>query len=210
MDHPTDGLDDQAGVTSPPPSPDDVRGVLAGVLDPELHASIIDLGMVKDVNVQPGGLVRVKVALTTAGCPLRGQISTDVKSKVRGLPGVSEVEVEYGEMTQEERSALMQRARLQASQNAPPTEVPSTTRVLAIGSGKGGVGKSSVTANLAAALAARGMTVGVLDADIWGFSIPRMLGARGRLAGKKLGDGRGKIVPHDVEVPNAAGGEPGL
>jgi ATP-binding protein involved in chromosome partitioning len=124
---------------------------------------------------------------------------------------VSEVEVEYGEMTQEERSALMQRARFQASQNAPTTEVPSTTRVLAIGSGKGGVGKSSVTANLAAAIAARGLTVGVLDADIWGFSIPRMLGARGRLAGKKLGDGRGKIVPYEVDVPNPADAStPGL
>ncbi|MDQ1519917.1 MAG: ATP-binding protein involved in chromosome partitioning [Actinomycetota bacterium] len=196
---------------SAPPSTDDVRGVLAGVLDPELHASIVDLGMVKDIHVLPDGVVRVKVALTTAGCPLRGQISTDVKSKVRGLPGVSEVEVEYGEMTQEERSALMQRARFQASQNAPTTEVPSTTRVLAIGSGKGGVGKSSVTANLAAAIAARGLTVGVLDADIWGFSIPRMLGARGRLAGKKLGDGRGKIVPYEVDVPNPADASaPGL
>ena len=110
------------------PTPDDVRSVLAGVLDPELHASIVDLGMVKDIDVAADGLVRVKVALTTAGCPLRGQISTDVRSKVRGLPGVTEVEVEYGEMTQEERSAVMQRARFQASQNAPPTEVPSTTR----------------------------------------------------------------------------------
>jgi ATP-binding protein involved in chromosome partitioning len=127
---------------------------------------------------------------------------------VHGLPGVTDVDVEYGEMTQEERSALMQRARLQASENAPATEVPSTTRVLAIGSGKGGVGKSSVTANLAAALATRGLTIGVLDADIWGFSIPRMLGARGRLAGKKLGEGRGKIVPYEVEVPNRAGSGP--
>jgi ATP-binding protein involved in chromosome partitioning len=184
------------------PSADDVRGVLAGVLDPELHASIVDLGMVKDVDVAADGTVRVKVALTTAGCPLRGQIANDVRSKVAGLPGVTAVDVEYGEMTQAERSALMQRARLHASRNAPPTEVPSTTRVLAIGSGKGGVGKSSVTANLAAALAARGLSVGVLDADIWGFSIPRMLGARGRLGGTKLRDGRGKIVPHTVEVPN--------
>jgi ATP-binding protein involved in chromosome partitioning len=194
---------------APPPTAEDVRGVLAGVLDPELHASIVDLGMVKDIDVRPDGVVRVKVALTTAGCPLRGQISTDVRSKVHGLPGVVDVEVEYGEMTQAERSAVMQRARLQASQNPPPTEVPSTTRVLAIGSGKGGVGKSSVTANLAAALAARGFTVGVLDADIWGFSIPRMLGARGRLAGKKTGDGRGKIVPFEEEVASHTGGDPG-
>jgi ATP-binding protein involved in chromosome partitioning len=184
------------------PSVDDVRGVLAGVIDPELHASIVDLGMLRDVVVHPGGDVLVKVALTTAGCPLRGQIANDVKSKVAGLPGVGEVRVEYGEMTQAERSAVMQRARLRASQMAPPTEIAATTRVIAIGSGKGGVGKSSVTANLAAALAARGLTVGVLDADIWGFSIPRMLGVRGRLAGTKAADGTGKISPQIVDAPN--------
>jgi ATP-binding protein involved in chromosome partitioning len=174
--------------------------VLAGVLDPELRASIVDLGMVHDIRVEPGGNVVVKVALTTAACPLRGQIGTDVRSKVAGLPGVRDVAVEYDEMTQEERSALMQKARLRASQSAPPTEVPATTRVIAVGSGKGGVGKSSVTANIAAALAARGLTVGVLDADIWGFSIPRMLGVQGRLAGTKAPDGKGKISPHEITV----------
>src|SRR5437016_2561463 len=182
------------------PTPDDVRGVLAGVLDPELRASIIDLGMVHDVRVEPNGDVVVKVALTTAACPLRGQIGTDVRSKVAGLPGVGEVFVEYDEMTQDERSELMQKARLRASQAAPPTEVPATTRVIAVASGKGGVGKSSITANLAAALAARGLTVGVLDADIWGFSIPRMLGVKGRLAGAKAADGKGKIAPNELPV----------
>src|SRR4051794_17190464 len=97
--------------SSPPtvrvPTADDVRGVLAGVLDPELRASIIDLGMVHDVRVSANGDVMVKVALTTAACPLRGQIGTDVRSKVAGLPGVGDVTVEYDEMTQEERSALM-------------------------------------------------------------------------------------------------------
>ncbi|HEY5077695.1 MAG TPA: P-loop NTPase, partial [Acidimicrobiia bacterium] len=163
-------------------------------------ASIIDLGMVHDVRVEPNGDVVVKVALTTAACPLRGQIGTDVRSKVAGLPGVAEVRVEYDEMTQEERSALMQKARLRASESAPSTEVPATTRVIAVGSGKGGVGKSSITANLAAALAARGFTVGVLDADIWGFSIPRMLGVKGRLAGTKATGGKGKIAPNEVPV----------
>ncbi len=186
----------------PPPSPDDVRGVLAGVLDPELHASIVDLGMVHDIAVVPGGDVTVKIALTTAGCPLRGQIGNEVRSKVAGLPGAGRITVEYDEMTQAERSAVMQKARLRAAQAAPPTEVPATTRVIAIGSGKGGVGKSSITANLAAALAARGLTVGVLDADIWGFSIPRMLGVKGRLAGEKAPDGTGKIVPATVDAPN--------
>ena len=103
----------------PPPSPDDVRHVLAGVLDPELRASIVDLGMVHDVQVDPDGSVLVKVALTTAACPLRGQIGNDVSSKVAGLPGVTDVRVEYDEMTQDERSSLMQRARLAASSPAP-------------------------------------------------------------------------------------------
>jgi ATP-binding protein involved in chromosome partitioning len=184
------------------PTSDDVRKVLAGVLDPELRLSIVELGMVRGVTVAADGEVAVKVALTTAGCPLRGQIANDVRSKVAGLPGVTDVRVEYGEMDQAERSALMQRARLAASRSAPPTEVAPTTRVIAVGSGKGGVGKSSITANLAAALAARGLTVGVLDADIWGFSIPRMLGVKGRLAGEKAPEGKGKITPHTVAAPN--------
>jgi ATP-binding protein involved in chromosome partitioning len=189
-------------VPGPPPTPDDVRHMLAGVIDPELHTSIVDLGMVDDIRVNPTGDVVVTVALTTAGCPLRVQIRRDVESKVRGLPGVSTVKVEYGEMTQEQKSAAMQRARFNAREQAAPTEVPSTTRVLAIASGKGGVGKSSVTVNLAAALAARGLTVGVLDADIWGFSVPRMLGVEGRLGGID-----GKIEPHVVPVGASSGQE---
>ena len=124
-----------------PPSPDDVRSMLAGVLDPELHASIVDLGMVHEIDVSADGDVTVRVALTTAACPLRGQIGNDVRSKVAGLAGVREVSVEYDEMTQEERSNVMQRARWQASQQAPPTQISATTRVIAVGSGKGGVGK---------------------------------------------------------------------
>jgi ATP-binding protein involved in chromosome partitioning len=185
---------------APPPTTDAVRGMLAGVLDPELRASIVDLGMVHGVAVSPEGDVTVKVALTTAACPLRGQIGNDVRSKIAGMPGVREVDVEYDEMTQDERSQLMQRARRQAAQAAPPTEISPTTRVIAVGSGKGGVGKSSVTANLAAAIAARGFTVGVLDADIWGFSIPRMLGVQARLAGSKMPDGTGKILPLELPV----------
>jgi ATP-binding protein involved in chromosome partitioning len=191
-------------VPGPPPSVDDVRGMLAGVIDPELHPSIVDLGMVDDVRVERDGTVVVKVALTTAGCPLRVQIRQDVESKVRGLPGVRTVQVDYGEMTQEQKSAAMQRARFNAREHASPTEVPSTTRVLAVASGKGGVGKSSVTVNLAAALAARGLTVGVLDADIWGFSVPRMLGVEGRLSGSD-----GKIEPNTIKVPGVDGGPAG-
>jgi ATP-binding protein involved in chromosome partitioning len=208
MMHSPDPDDPGAAVHQPVPGPaptvDDVRHMLAGVIDPELHASIVDLGMVDDVRVDPDGTVMVRVALTTAGCPLRVQIRQDVESKVRGLPGVAAVKVEYGEMTQEQKSAAMQRARFNAREHAAPTEVPSTTRVLAVASGKGGVGKSSVTVNLAAALAARGLTVGVLDADIWGFSVPRMLGVVGRLGGVD-----GKITPNHISVPNASGGAPG-
>jgi len=198
IEHP-DPRDPDALPAGSPPSGDDVRRVLAGVIDPELHASIVDLGMVDDVRVTNDGHVTVKVALTTAGCPLRTQIKQDVESKVRGLRGVADVDVEYGEMTQEQKSAAMQRARWKAREHAEPTEVPGTTRVLAVASGKGGVGKSSVTVNLAAALAARGLTVGVLDADIWGFSVPRMLGVEGRLGGAD-----GKIHPNTVAVPNAS------
>jgi ATP-binding protein involved in chromosome partitioning len=184
-------------IAGPPPAVDDVRRMLAGVIDPELHVSIVDLGMVDDVRVTDDGHVTVKVALTTAGCPLRGQIKSEVQSKLRGMPGVHAVDVEYGEMTPEQKTAAMQRARWNAREGAEPTEVPSSTRVLAIASGKGGVGKSSVTVNLAAALAARGLTVGGLDADIWGFSVPRMLGIDGRLGGAE-----GKIHPHTLEVAN--------
>jgi ATP-binding protein involved in chromosome partitioning len=171
--------------------------MLAGVMDPELHASITDLGMVDDVQVAPDGAVVVNIALTTLGCPLRSEIKKEIQSKVRGLPGVTKVDVHYIEMTQEQRTAAMQAARWNASQNAPTTEISATTRVLAIASGKGGVGKSSVTVNLAAALAARGLRVGILDADIWGFSVPRMLGVEGRLKGED-----GKILPNTLDAPN--------
>ena len=179
------------------PTEDDVRGMLAGVIDPELHASIVELDMVDEVRIADDGVITVRVALTTAGCPLRGQIQADVASKIRGLSGVTDVIVEYGEMTPEQKTAAMQRARWNAREHAEPTEVPASTRVLAVASGKGGVGKSSVTVNLAVALAARGLTVGVLDADIWGFSVPRMLGVDGRLGGTE-----GKIHPNTRTIPN--------
>ncbi|MBV8950511.1 MAG: P-loop NTPase, partial [Actinobacteria bacterium] len=180
-----------------PPTPDEVRETLRGVIDPELRASVVDLGMIRDVEVRADGSVAVAVALTTLGCPLRSQIKAEIESKVGGMPGVIDVGVSYTEMTQEQKSAAMQRARRNARDDAPDTEVPPTTRVLAVASGKGGVGKSSVTVNLAAALAAQGRTVGVLDADIWGFSVPRMLGVGGRLAGAG-----GKIHPTEHAVVN--------
>ncbi len=169
---------------------------LRGVVDPELGADIVELDMVKGVDVHDDGWVEVTVALTISGCPLRVQIRDDVQSKVRGLPGVTDVKVHFGEMDQAQRSAVMQRARKSAANRAPVTEIPLTARVLAVASGKGGVGKSSVTVNLASALAARGFSVGVLDADIWGFSVPRMLGINVRLG---AGD-KGLIRPHEIAV----------
>lgn len=177
------------------PTPEEVWRMLEAVVDPELHASIVDLGMLRDVDVDEDGLVGVEIALTIACCPLRTQIRQDVESRLRGLPGVTGVEVRMGEMTPSQRTEVMQKARRKAQERAPDTEVPVSTRILAVASGKGGVGKSSVTVNLAAALAARGLTVGVLDADIWGFSVPRMLGVSGRLGGSE-----GKIDPNTVPV----------
>ncbi|HEV7536089.1 MAG TPA: Mrp/NBP35 family ATP-binding protein, partial [Acidimicrobiia bacterium] len=185
------------------PTTEEVWRMLEAVLDPELHASIVDLGMVRDVTVDEDGLVEVLIALTIAACPLRNQIEGDVESRLRGLPGVTGVEVRTTAMTADERASLMARARKKAAERAPETEISPTTRILAVASGKGGVGKSSVTVNLAAALAARGHTVGVLDADIWGFSVPRMLGINGRLGGAD-----GKIQPNEVKVPSVRPGGP--
>ncbi len=180
-----------------PPTAAAVEAVLAGVYDPELGVSVVELGMVKHIEVADNGDVTVGIALTTAACPLRGQIGADVSNKIRGLIGVGEVTVEYAEMTQTERSELMQRARKHASEHAPSTAVKPTTRIIAIASGKGGVGKSSVTVNLAAALALQGLNVGVLDADIWGFSVPRLLGVAARLKAEKV-DGKGMILPEEI------------
>ena len=153
----------------------DIVAALRGVIDPELHADIVELGMVHDVVID-GGDITIEIALTIAACPMRDQIENDVVRKVGAIPGVDSVTTQVVAMTQEQRSALMERARLWARENAQPTMVSPTTRVLAVSSGKGGVGKSSVSVNLALAIAELGYPAGLLDADIWGFSIPRMLG----------------------------------
>ena len=182
------------------PTADDITGLLRGVIDPELGGNVVDLGMVPAIDISPDGDVRITVKLTIAGCPLRGQIKKDVEARVAHHPGVRSVKIDWGEMTPEERTEVMLKARWHARENAPDTAIPNTTRVLAIASGKGGVGKSSVTVNLAAALAQRGFTVGVLDADIWGFSVPRMLGVPGRLAATKAADGKSRIVPNEKHI----------
>jgi ATP-binding protein involved in chromosome partitioning len=171
----------------------EIEAALARVIDPELGANIVDLGMVKDVRIDHG-TVTVKIALTIAACPLRDQIENEVVRKLKAVPGVMDVAIEIGAMTQAERTALMERARLRAREQAEPTMVHPNTRVVAVSSGKGGVGKSSLSANLALAIAGQGYRVGLLDADIWGFSIPRILG----LGGERLeANSDGKIIPAD-------------
>jgi ATP-binding protein involved in chromosome partitioning len=187
-------------VPSSPPAEEAVRAALLGVIDPELGDNIVDLGMLRTIEVGPDGRVVVEIALTVAACPLRTQLRSDVEARVGSLPGVASVEVVMGEMDSAERSALMDRARHKAQEDrALSTDIPASARVLAVSSGKGGVGKSSVTVNLAVALARRGLVVGLLDADIWGFSVPRLLGMQGELRAESK-----KIVPLEKEV------DPGL
>lgn len=185
---------------APAPTVEEVRNLLRAVMDPELGDNIVDLGMAGDISIADG-VVTIGVKLTIRGCPLRAQIQKDIRSRLEVHPWVQKVKIDWGEMTSEERSAVMTRARWNARENATDTAVPTTARVLAIASGKGGVGKSSVTVNLAAALAAAGKTVGVLDADIWGFSIPRMLGMPDRLEASAV-EGREKpmIIPNERVV----------
>lgn len=154
----------------------DIRAALANVIDPELGVDIVDLGMVGDITIE-GGVATIGLALTIASCPMRGQIEGDLTRRVTALPGISSIDIVTTVMSQEQRSTLMERARMAARESATPTAVNPSTRVIAISSGKGGVGKSSLSVNIALAIAAQGHSVGLLDADIWGFSTPRMLGA---------------------------------
>ena len=161
------------------PTEAEINQALSGVLDPEIKRPITELGMVKGVTIDAGA-VRVEVWLTIAGCPLRDTITREVTAAVSKVPGVTRVSVDLDVMSEEQRKALQTQLR----GGRPEPEIPfaqpaSLTRVYAVASGKGGVGKSSVTVNLAVALAAAGQKVGVLDADIYGHSVPRMLGATG-------------------------------
>nr|WP_296778015.1 Mrp/NBP35 family ATP-binding protein [Rhodococcus sp. (in: high G+C Gram-positive bacteria)] len=155
----------------------DVRSALSKVIDPEIRKPITDLGMVKSISIGDGGSVDVGIYLTTAGCPMKTEISDRVTKAVADVAGVGTINVELDVMNDEQRTELRKSLRGDSAEPVIPFAQPgSLTRVYAVASGKGGVGKSSVTVNLAASLAARGLSVGVLDADIYGHSVPRMLG----------------------------------
>ncbi len=181
------------------PTDTEIRAALATVIDPEIRRPITDLGMVRSVAVGDGGHATIGIDLTTQGCPLRERIVADVEAAVGGVEGIATVSVELGIMSEEQREAL--RSQLRGGKPEPVipfTQPGNMTRVYAVASGKGGVGKSTVTANLAVAMARDGLKVGVLDADIFGFSIPRMLGITSQPT--RLDDMLLPPIAHDVKA----------
>ena len=177
---------------------EDVRAVLATVKDPEIRRPITELGMVEALAVGDDGVVSLTVLLTIAACPMRDRLTTDFTTAVRSVRGVTDLQLTLGVMTDEQRTALRNQLQGGPGKEIPFARPDSLTRVYAIASGKGGVGKSTVTVNLAAALAARGLSVGVLDADIYGFSVPRMLGVTARPT--RVGEMILPPVSHGVKV----------
>jgi ATP-binding protein involved in chromosome partitioning len=159
------------------PSRDAILKALEAVIDPELRQDIVSLGMVRSVDEAAGGRVAITVSLTTPGCPIRNHFQTAVVQAVGALEGVSGVDVAFDVLSDAEKGALQRKL---GRGGLPEGALAQVSNVVCVGSGKGGVGKSTVTANLAAALAAEGKRVGVLDADVWGYSIPRMFGVGGR------------------------------
>jgi ATP-binding protein involved in chromosome partitioning len=158
------------------PSRDEIQQALTAVIDPELRENIVELGMVRSIDVADDGSVAITVSLTTPGCPIRNHFQTAVTNAVKGL-GVQQVAVAFDVLTDQEKGALQR--KLGRGGGLPTGALAQVRNVICVGSGKGGVGKSTLTANLAAALAADGKKVGVLDADVWGYSIPRMFGLGG-------------------------------
>jgi ATP-binding protein involved in chromosome partitioning len=171
------------------PTKDQILKALEAVIDPELHRSIVELDMVRSVDIGANGVVDVTVSLTTAGCPIRGHFQTSVAQAVSALEGVGHVNVYFDVLDDAQKAALQQKL---GRASLPQGALAQVSNVLCVGSGKGGVGKSTLTANLAAALTAEGRRVGILDADVWGYSIPRMYG---------LGSTRPPVSPERKIVP---------
>src|SRR5689334_22910040 len=180
------------------PTQETILEALKVVIDPELRRDIVELGMVRSIDVKDGGVVDVTVSLTTPGCPIKNHFQTGVATAVRGVEGVTAVNVGFDVLSDAEKSGLQR--KLGRPGGLPEGALAEVANVICVGSGKGGVGKSSLTVNLAAALSAEGKRVGVLDADVWGYSIPRMLGLGGQRP--KVSDQR-KILPleaHGLKV----------
>ncbi len=156
------------------PTRDQVTDALRSVIDPELRRDIVELEMVRSIEIHENGVIDVMVSLTTAGCPIRSHFQTGVAQAVRGLEGVTGVNVSFDVLSDQEKASLGR--KLGRAGGLPDGALAMVKNVICVGSGKGGVGKSSVTANLAAALSAQGKQVGILDADVWGYSQPRMFG----------------------------------
>lgn len=176
------------------PTESEIREALRAVIDPELRRDIVELDMVRSVTVGPGGEVGVTVSLTTPGCPIRSHFQTGVTEAVSTLEGVGAVEVAFDVLSDEQKGALQKKL---GRGSLPEGALAQVGNVVCIGSGKGGVGKSTVTANLAAALASQGKLVGVLDADVWGYSQPRMLGLG---AERPQVNAQRKIVPPETHA----------
>jgi ATP-binding protein involved in chromosome partitioning len=180
------------------PTRDDITEALKVVIDPELHRSIVELDMVRSIEIGANGVVDVTVSLTTPGCPIKGHFQTAVAEAVSALEGVAHTNVYFDVLSDQQKAALQQ--KLGRGGGLPDGSLAQVQNVICVGSGKGGVGKSTLTANLAAALAAEGKRVGVLDADVWGYSIPRMYGLG---ATRPPVSAERKIIPldaHDVKV----------
>ncbi len=179
------------------PTREDITQALTAVIDPELHRSIVELDMVRSIDIGGNGVVDVMVSLTTPGCPIKGHFQTAVAEAVTALEGVTHCNVYFDVLSDEQKAALQQKL---GRGSLPAGSLAQVQNVICVGSGKGGVGKSTLTANLAAALAAEGKRVGVLDADVWGYSIPRMYGLG---ATRPPVSAERKIIPldaHDVKV----------
>ena len=164
---------------------------LSTIVDPELGVDIVELGMVKDITYKDA-TVFIQLALTIAECPMRNQIETEINRKLLLMENIDKVQIDVVAMNKKDRSAVMEKARKKARDNATETKIDPQTRVIAIGSGKGGVGKSTISTNIALGLEKQGYKTGLLDADIWGFSIPRLLGIQARL---EAGEDK-KIIPY--------------